>query len=1251
MNAIFKSAVCWVTNKLSIFLGDITTPNNKMRKMYKVVFAMLIATVLSVSLFAQNNFFTKVGENRMMETSGQRLIIPDKYYTTSLNVAGLKNYLWSLPSEESLGTSRGQAPIIELPMPDGSSARFRVWESSVQAPELQAKFPEIKTFLGQGIDDPTATIRFDFNPYFGFSAQILSPNGRVYIDPYARWDVNKYISYYQKDAKRRSPFVCSFDESQVPDPTEQARIQAGPCVGTELRTFRLAVACTAEYSAAVGGGAAGPTHAAIVTSVNRVTGVYEVELAVRLVLVANNNLIEYLTNPDPYSNVIGSAELTANQSNVDLVIGPANYDIGHLFTSDNNGVANLSCVCTGSKAKGATGSPNLIGDGFDIDYVAHEMGHQFGAQHSYNTNTCVSPGGSLEPGGGTTIMAYAGICAPSENIQPNSDPIFHALSFDQISNFLSSGSGVLCATITPTGNTLPVITSMGTNNLSIPIGTPFTLTATATDANGDALTYNWEGWDIGPASGSWVDAENSTTRPLFRTRLSKTTGTRTFPDPRVIAANYPGTSAPSAMDGLRGEVLPQVARTMKFRLTVRDNRAGGGGVVSGGDGCQSVGIFQVNAVGTTPFTVLVPTNPGITYPGGTSQTVTWNVAATNTAPINVANVKILLSTDGGLTFPTVLLASTPNDGSEAVLLPANPSALTACRIKVEAVGNIFFDISNNNFTITAATSGFTFNNPAPATAACPPPSSMSIVLGTNSLAGFSNPITLSVTSLLPTGTTVSFSPNPVTPGNSSTVTLNNTSSLASGSYTVTIQGTATGAASQSRDLTFTVNPGTGPSISGQPQPQTVCAGSNATFSVTSAAAISYQWQVNTGSGFTNINGATLSSFTANAVTAAQNGHTYRVLVNGQCGQTTSGTALLTVQTAPSISVHPASQTLCVGTNATFNVTASGTGITYQWQRNTGSGFTNVGTNASSYTENSITTAMSGYQYKVIVSGTCPPVANSNAATLTVVSPTTVTDQPDNFTICETGTATFTAAGSGTGVLYQWQVSTDGGNNYTNINGETGATLTLNGVTAAMNNSRYRAQLRNATCTTPVPTVGAILTVNARPTVTLAAAPLTQLLPGQTTTITAAINPAPTGFIISWFRNDVELPGVTGTTYVADVTGIGNYKVKIVNATTGCNNESAVLPITAQQSERLFVFPSPNDGQFRVSYYNSGGASSQQAITVYDAHGAQVYSAKMPVSGQYTLHNIDLRGKATGVYIVVIGDASGKKLAQEKVVIH
>lgn len=1235
-----------------------------MRKIYSIIVLMLLMVLCHEQVLAQSRFFSAGRPNGTVTTSGRRMLVPEKFSTTSLDVDGLKNFLWNLPGENTVLYNRSQASIIELPMPDGTIARFRVWESSIMEPALASKFSEIRTFAGQGIDDPAATIRMDYNPYYGFHAQILSPNGRVYIDPYARGDIKNYMSYFQRDNKRTAGFQCGV-ETPLADPPAGtgARIEAA-CRGGQLYTYRLAVACTGEYAQAVGASTAGQLHAAITTTINRVNGVYESELAVRLVLIANNSLIEYL-NPatDQFNGNNNATTLISESQNViTSIIGSDNFDIGHTFSTGGGGLAGLGVVCNNSnKARGITGSSNPVGDGYDIDYVAHEMGHQFGGNHTFNSVTlnCAPPNrnGSTayEVGSGTSIQAYAGICG-SDNIQPNSDPYFHAISFDEISNYIEAG-GASCRQVSATGNTLPVITSMPNNGAMIPRGTPFTLTATATDADGDALTYSWEEWDLGGSS-TWNGGAASASAPLFKSRIPKTTGSRTFPDMAVILAGYP-TSPSATMGGLKGETLPTIGRDIKFKLTVRDNRAGGGGVVSGGNGCASGGFtgeFKVTTIdGTGPFVVSAP-NGGESYPGGSTQTITWSVANTNVAPINCTNVKITMSTDGGLTYPTVLAASTPNDGTEALVIPAGLT--TTARIKIEAVGNIFFDISNQNFSVTAPVDGFEFSTPASQSVACAGPTTASITLGTTTVSGFSTPINLTASGN-PAGTTVSFSPDPLTPGNSTVVTLNGVNTLFNGSYNVTVSGTA-GAHTRTRVLTFIVQTGTGPAITTPPSNQAVCVGTNATFSAAATGAVSYQWQVSTdgGANYANVpTGGNGTSYTASNVTTAANNYRYRILANGQCGITTSAFATLTVQTPPSISAAPQNATLCEASNATFNVTAGGAGLTYQWQSSPdGTSFTNIASaNGASYTVNSITPSISGSQYRVVVSGTCPSPATSSAATLTVISPVQVTASPQSIAECETGNVSFSVTGAGTGILYKWQRSVDGVAAYEDIanggvyGGATTSTLTLTNLPANYNNYRYRALLSNTTCTTPDVSDVAILTVNPRPVVTLTA-PSLNLQPGQTSTITASIQPSPTGFNITWFRNDTQIPGVTGTSYTADVTTLGAYRVGINNPTTGCNNQSEVLTIGAQASQRLFIYPNPSTGQFTVSYYNSSWNNSRQTLTIYNSQGSRIYNAAVSLTGPYTLLPVNLNGAGGGVYLVVLGDTNGKKIIEGKIVI-
>ncbi|RYE20674.1 MAG: T9SS type A sorting domain-containing protein, partial [Sphingobacteriales bacterium] len=922
---------------------------------------------------------------------------------------------------------------------------------------------------------------------YGFSAQVITINGSYYIDPYANGLTNEYISYFRSDYAKARSFLC-----EVPDDPNFGRnpITEAPCRGNEMRVYRLAVACTGEYAQAPGvaaGTNAAILHAAILKTVNRVVGVYERDITVRLILVANNNLIEYLSaSTDPF-NGNNNANVLINESQVviDAGIGHANYDIGHTFSTGGGGLAQLNSPCGTSKARGITGSPQPTGDAYDIDYVAHEMGHQLGGNHTMAGCGAAPNNTRLEPGGGTSIQAYAGIC-PGQDIHPNSDPFFHSKSFDEISNFLS-GFGSSCGVVQPTTNNVPVIDPLPAG-VTIPLNTPFTLTGTATDPDGDPLIYSWEQQDFsGTSFTAWnagATAPAGNTVPLFKMRLPKTTGSRTFPDPAVIAAGFPA-NPPVVMNGLKGETLSPVARPMTFRLIVRDSRAAGGGVASAGTGgCQSGTAFTITVAGTTPFTMTSP-NGGETYPGNSNQTVTWNISGTNVAPFNVANVKISLSTDGGVTFPTVLANSTANDGSEVVNIPNTPT--TTARIKVEAVGNLFFDMSNANFTITMAVDGFSFGTTAATTVACPAPVPTNSTLTTAVVGTFTTPITLTQTGVVAGGPVVSFTPATVTPGNSTVVTLTNAAALSNGTYTVNVQGVA-GTTTQTTILTFVISSGTAPTITGANQPQStaVCVGTPANFAVTAtgAAATGYQWQLNSGTGFANIAGATTASYTTASTTIAMSTYQYRVIVTGQCGATTSSAAVLTVNAAPAIATagQPQNTTVCAGNTANFAVTATGAGLTYAWEQSTNSGTSwsaAPGANtAATYSVAAVTLGQSGYQYRVIVSGTCTPAVTSSVATLTVGNEAqiTPTGNPASLTVCVGSPVSFAVTATGSSLTYQWQVNT--GTSWADVPGATSATLNIPGasVVAGMNGYKYRVNVFSCT-TTPVVSTEATLTVN------------------------------------------------------------------------------------------------------------------------------------------------------------------------------
>jgi hypothetical protein len=559
-------------------------------------------------------------------------------------------------------------------------------------------------------------------------------------------------------------------------------------------------------------------------------------------------------------------------------------------------------------------------------------------------------------------------------------------------------------------------------------------------------------------------------------------------------------------------------------------------------------------------------------------------------------------------------------------------------------------------------SGFTFNTPAPSVSSCPTPITMSLTLGTNVVGTFTNPITLSATAGVPVGTTITFGTNPVTPGNSSVINLNNANSLAAGSYTITITGTASGAPTQTRNITYTINAGTGPTISAQPTNQTVCSATSTSFSVNSSAT-SFQWQVSIDGGvnFNNVtNGgvyggvttATLSILAGN-ITVGFNNYQYRCIATNVCGNTTSNAGILVVTPATLINSNPTDVTICSGNNASFCVTAVSTNLSYQWEvaSSCNGPFTDVAgaTNACLFITNALTSAV--YRCKVI--GTCGSAITSTCAQLTVGSLATVTTQPSTKEICNGSTTSFNVDGvSAFAISYQWQVSRDGGVSYTNISNATGKILTLLTTTIAENNNRYRCQLFTPACPTPANSDAALLVVRSLPTIGLSATPLTSLLPGQTTVLAATPSQSVGGIVSKQWIKDGTPFNYNGNLIALNVEKVGSYQLSIQEVFASgltCVNQSPVVKITAPRSDRLFIFPNPNDGKFTVSYYNASGNTSR-IITVYDAKGSRVYSEKLEISGAYTLLDINIKSTQGGIYFVVVGDTVGKKIIEGKVLI-
>lgn len=659
------------------------------------ILLLLLALLFSITtaLSQNKNFWKTVNENSLSSDLFLNRVKPSAYKVVQLNEASFKSDIIQVLSER-LTSANNSSFIISIPNAEGEIEQFTAVEAPVMDPALSAKYPEIKSYLGKGINNPTATIRFDISPR-GFHGMVSSANRPTfYIDPL---DLKNelYIVFSREHALNlQRHFNCGTDV----DPKAASALQSNyanrlAADDGKLRTYRLALACTGEYSQYFLNGTEttvaqrkGKVLAAMNTLLTRTDHVYERDFGIRMVLIANNDAIIYLNaSRDPWTNEWN----TKTQRTIDAVIGNANYDIGHLVhkearAANNNGNAGcIGCVCkTGSKGSAFTSHVNPENDPFVIDYTTHEMGHQFGANHTFtfrDERTKVQ----TEPGSGSTIMGYAGITGSTTDVQPHSDDYFHSKSIEQVTNYIkSSAGGGACAVVTATGNTPPSVNAGA--DYTIPKSTPFILKGTAADAEETVgLHYNWEQIDNFSTRGAaTVPSATATKGPVFRSYNYTTNAFRTIPRLSYIL---------SGANGYKWEVLPSVARTLNFRFTARDNHSGGG------NNNTDDKVVTVSTAG--PFAVTAP-NTAVKWRGGATQTISWSVNSTNRSPVNCTSVKISLSTDGGQTFPIVLLASTPNDGSEPVMVP-NVSSAT-CRVKIEAVGNIFFDICNANFSINSS---------------------------------------------------------------------------------------------------------------------------------------------------------------------------------------------------------------------------------------------------------------------------------------------------------------------------------------------------------------------------------------------------------------------------------------------------------------------------------------------------------------------------------------------------------------------
>jgi hypothetical protein len=738
----------------------------------------------------------------------------------------------------ALGTALGKAPRefggavpaeVSLPMPDGTLARFAVEDSPLMERALASKYLAMKTYVARGLDHPGWTARLDQTPQ-GFHAMILADDGvTFFIDPYWSDDTATYITYRKRDYVNRAKEMTCFVSGQADPLIAQANGVILNSTGTMLRTYRLAVACTGEYAAVAGNGTVNGALGAILTTVNRVSGIYERDFAIRLKLVANEDQIIF-TNAatDGFTNNDAVRLLSENQSKIDAVIGNGNYDLGHVFSAGGGGLSNVGVVgVTSQKARGKSGTNAPVGDPYDVDFVAHEMGHQFGANHPFNATSTSCSGSqrngatAYEPGFGSTIMAYAGTCT-SQNLAAHSDAYFHSASYSEIDAYASSLPGTV-GTSTATGNTPPTIGALAT--YTIPAQTPFALTASATDPNGgDVLTYCWEEFDLGAAQDPTVVPRDNGASPLFRSYPPTTSPTRLFPSRAYILENA---NVPPATVGdfATGEFLPTTSRIMTFRVTVRDNRAGGGG-----SDFAATTVTSTNTAG--PFAI-TSHNTAQTLAGGSTPTITWSVANTDAAPVSCANVKITLSTDGGNTFPMVLAASTVNNGSAVVTIPNTASVATnQGRIKIEAVGNIFFDISDADLTITTVNTAPMLNITGDVTVQRGTPTAVMATIG--SVSDPNTPLTATVSNV-PADAIMSASISGSNVNVSAMASASLTTTTTSRTYAVTLTVADALGAKSSGKFNLVVQPNPAPTV-GIYADRVVAVGSNATITPSAAPA-------------------------------------------------------------------------------------------------------------------------------------------------------------------------------------------------------------------------------------------------------------------------------------------------------------------------------------------------------------------------------------------------------------------------------
>ena len=816
----------------------------------KLHYLLPILFLFCLSVYGQTNIWKKTTISGIFQSESVEVLDKDNSEVLSLDFTSFKTSLQSTPLR---GISHGvSGTTIILPDEKGDFQEFKIFEAPVFSPSLSAKFPEIKSYVGYSTDNSGAVLRMSVSPK-GVQTMISYKNRpTVFMQP-LKDDVSNYV-VYNRLSKRDLPkeeFICSTADDLVKEPTpHQDNITQRDANDQTLRKFRLAISVNGEYTTYHGGTVAGAL-AAINATMARVNAVFETDMAITFEVQDFPELIYTNAATDPYSNSL-SAWNVELQNTLTNTIGNAAYDIGHMFGASGGGgnAGCIGCVCVDdtsspsdeNKGAGITSPADGVpqGDTFDIDYVAHEIGHQMGALHTWS-HSGAGGAANIEPGSGSTIMGYAGITG--SDVQPNSDPYFSYYSILQITDNVTNTR--LCwqdnSPVTLTNN--PPVANAG-SDVTIPQGTAYVLRGSATDADsGDTLMYCWEQNDDGVVTRTSF-GPTLTSGAMARSLPPTTASNRYIPKlSRVVAGQLTETNPPDG--GGDWETVSTVGRDLNWALTVRDRNP----TATGLGGQTSFDLMKITVDASSgPFVVTSQTTNEM-WDVGSSQTVTWDVAGTNTGNVNTPKVNILLSIDGGMTFPYTVASDVDNDGSHTFTVPATGGGdTTQARIIVEGKDNIFYAMNSSNFSIQE--SEFAISVSTPQVEVCSPNDAV-YNFTYNTFLGFTGTTTFSTTGL-PAGATVSFNPATATVDDTVvTATVSGIGSVAQGEHDFKLVGTS-GSIVKEADVKLTVFNGS---------PNTINLTSPADGNTNESVTPNLMWNVDSNSSSYDVEVATDNAFT------------------------------------------------------------------------------------------------------------------------------------------------------------------------------------------------------------------------------------------------------------------------------------------------------------------------------------------------------------------------------------------------------